>query len=169
MAILDEETEDSQQRITARDETAPLLGRPDNDHSCDEQQDNASSRFFAKPVSVLSLVAYVCFCICIEFGTYMASAPLHQVLEAIICARHAGDDCKDRETQGQLTTLLGWYLTFLLIPSLLLVLPFGLLADRFGQKQVLILAAIGILLTNAWIRIVCKFLLYLFILGLGLK
>lgn len=167
MAPRHEEAQDAERSLITAGETAPLLGHAD--HEQDEQQRNSSSRFFTKRVSALSLSAYVCFCICLEFGMYMTAAPLHQVLEAIICSRHASsttEDCKpDGETKRRLMMLLAWYQTFLLIPILLMLLPWGLMADRYGQRVVLVLGALGMLLTNAWVRIVCKFpLLLLFFL-----
>lgn len=40
---------------------------------------------------------------------------------------------------------------------MLLAVPFGALADRFGRKRILLVALFGMFMNDAWIRLVCKY------------
>ena len=42
---------------------------------------------------------------------------------------------------------------------MLLAVPFGALADRFGRKKILLLALFGMFMNDAWIRLVCEYTL----------
>ena len=42
--------------------------------------------------------------------------------------------------------------------AVVLAIPWGVLTDRIGRKKVLLLALFGLLLNEAWARLVCKFL-----------
>ena len=41
--------------------------------------------------------------------------------------------------------------------GIVLVVPYSLLADKYGVKRVLILSVLGVLLGEAWYDLVCKF------------
>lgn len=41
--------------------------------------------------------------------------------------------------------------------AILMAIPYGALADKIGRKKILLLAIIGILLDECWIRLVCMF------------
>lgn len=40
--------------------------------------------------------------------------------------------------------------------GILLSLPFGILSDHWGRKPVLYLSVLGLMLSETWIRLVCK-------------
>lgn len=41
---------------------------------------------------------------------------------------------------------------------MLLAVPFGILADRYGRKKILLLALFGSFMNDAWIRLVCTYM-----------
>lgn len=99
----------------------------------------------------------------------MQKAPLTRVLEDILCRQHYESTqplgthltlpipeqrCKIPAVQGQLAMLRGWDATFSCIPTLLLALPYGYVADRYGRKIVLVLGLLGLTLSFAWTLLV---------------
>ncbi|KAH9889144.1 major facilitator superfamily domain-containing protein [Xylariomycetidae sp. FL2044] len=73
-----------------------------------------------------------------------------------IAADAALDDsvCRGPEVQGKIAMLNGWTLAIECIPGLLLAIPYGAAADRFGRKPILRLAYLGFILTLVWIIMV---------------
>ncbi|KAK8920227.1 MFS efflux pump atnC [Metarhizium anisopliae] len=51
--------------------------------------------------------------------------------------------CKDAEVQAELSLVLGLESTFGLLPTLLFSIPYGMAADVYGRKPIVILSAIG--------------------------
>ncbi|KAI4602774.1 hypothetical protein KJ359_007992 [Pestalotiopsis sp. 9143b] len=80
-----------------------------------------------------------------------------KIFEDIICQRYVRqqsngrraleeDRCKAPDVQSELATLQAWSATLEYIPGLLVAVPFGTIADRFGHKLVLVLSSIGVML-----------------------
>jgi MFS family permease len=105
----------------------------------------------------------------IEIGDYMLKAPIMRTLEAIICNSYfkstmpigmvfpdpiPEDHCKIPFVQSQLAMLKGWDLTFSCIPGILAAVPYGVMADKYGRKLVLMLGLVGILLGLSWVMVV---------------
>lgn len=63
--------------------------------------------------------------------------------------------CKDAEVQAELSLVLGLESTFGLLPTLLFSIPYGMAADIYGRKPIVILSAIGGTLYNLTAMIVC--------------
>ncbi|TDZ21047.1 Efflux pump ustT [Colletotrichum orbiculare MAFF 240422] len=101
--------------------------------------------------------------ILLELGAYLATIPLNQVLEEIICRNldpHLPPDtdeprCKDKAVQAELSIVRGWQSTLDFIPGLLTAVPYGFLADRRGRELVLSLSLLGITLSSAFYIFVC--------------
>ncbi|KAI7526278.1 MFS general substrate transporter, partial [Hortaea werneckii] len=65
--------------------------------------------------------------------------------------------CKADSVQQQLASLAGYQTLFEGFPSLLLAVPFGWLADKYGRKPVLMLGLFSFLLKFLWIQMVTWF------------
>ncbi|KAK4864022.1 hypothetical protein LT330_010232 [Penicillium expansum] len=142
---------------TMTDETAPLLGS----HTIKPAQ---------HPKKLLVSIVCAIFLLSADFGFFMSTAPQIAVYEEIICRNYqatlhgAGNDtlippevnpCKSEAVQGELALVIGYQNTFDVVPGLLLSLPYGVMADRWGRKPLVYLSMLGILLGEVWVRIVC--------------
>jgi len=100
---------------------------------------------------------------CLECGSSLIVVPLNGVLEDNICKNiypglneHTTDPrCKDAAVQSRLTFILGWWMTFSLLPGLFTTVAWGAAADKYGRKPVLALANIGIVLNFASVALIC--------------
>lgn len=125
--------------------------------------------YYNRIVLLLSLVL-----ILIQSGDQLATSPQARIAEAILCYRHyeladptkllidranigpgaiGGVDeelCKVDAVQSQLSSLRGYQSFFDGGPSLLLALPFGWAADKYGRKPFLFLGALSFVLRAVW-------------------
>ncbi|KAG8415735.1 hypothetical protein J3459_011837 [Metarhizium acridum] len=109
-----------------------------------------------------------------DFGGSLTAAPEVRLLEMTVCREfYALRDpsvigppplgyvdeslCKVADIQVSLAYLRAWKRCLDSIPGLLLTLPFGRLADRWGRKPVLMLCIAGQILAYVWLLIVCYF------------
>jgi hypothetical protein len=117
------------------------------------------------------IVISLCSVFVIEIGDFMQRAPLARVLEDIICRKYyessapfgnhvalpiPEEDCKMPQVQGPLAMLRGWNAAFSCIPGLLLAVPYGYIADRYGRKLVLVTSLVGATLGLGWVQIFGK-------------
>lgn len=143
-------------------ETAPLLSpTPNSDPASNGNKDRKK---------LLILVACGIFILAAEFGFYLSQAPQTAIFEQIICRNYllnsrddvnasllkfpSEDPCKSELVQGELALINGYKETFDVLPSILLSLPYGVLADHWGRKPVLYLTLVGIILGEFWVRLV---------------
>ncbi|KAJ6160359.1 hypothetical protein N7470_003755 [Penicillium chermesinum] len=103
-----------------------------------------------------------------QFGTYLAIPAQTAIFEQIVCRKYlqlqdpwnnpdpAGnvDFCKSEEVQSELALILGYKNGLDMIPSILLSLPYGILADHWGRRPVVLLSVLGVLLGEIWLRFV---------------
>ncbi|CAK45233.1 uncharacterized protein An08g00810 [Aspergillus niger] len=127
-----------------------------------------------QPKSVTRRAQRVLFLACliavtVDIGNYISVAPQLQIYELNICQRlHpevfdstpgrglpsvSPSACKAADVQGELALLKGWMSTFDQLPSIVLALPYGLMADRVGRIPVLFLSLAGAVLEEMAIRI----------------
>ncbi|KAK6066940.1 MFS multidrug transporter [Seiridium cupressi] len=114
-------------------------------------------------------------------GNQLSLAPATATLEKIICDKYYGtssataaflgsvapaaqltilddaDRCKAEPIQSEISFILGWRGVFENLPAILLAMPYGVLSDRIGRRKVMILATIGVVLNDTWIRLVYWF------------
>ncbi|KAK6085470.1 MFS multidrug transporter [Seiridium cupressi] len=114
-------------------------------------------------------------------GNQLSLAPAAATLEKIICDKYYGtssataaflgsvapaaqltilddaDRCKAEPIQSEISFILGWRDVFENLPAILLAMPYGVLSDRIGRRKVMILATIGVVLNDTWIRLVYWF------------
>ncbi|KAL2820301.1 major facilitator superfamily domain-containing protein [Aspergillus granulosus] len=104
----------------------------------------------ANLVSLCALLALV-----VNIGTILTTIPTIQIIEHIVCHDMSPDlssfsqsssdpRCKELDVQGELAEIRGWSNAIAILPSLLVSIPYGILADRFGRRPVLRLSVLGI-------------------------
>ncbi|KAJ5378504.1 hypothetical protein N7509_011623 [Penicillium cosmopolitanum] len=151
-------------------ETAPLLSptpnsEPPTNNSSSSNNNNNNGR-----KKLLILVACGIFILAADFGFFLSQAPQTAIFERIICRNYllnsrddmnasllnspSEDPCKSELVQGELALINGYKETFDVLPSILLSLPYGVLADHWGRKPVLYLGVVGIILGEFWVRLV---------------
>jgi MFS family permease len=148
---------------------------------CNAPNSTSPSRFSPPHAQHQRFASYV-IAICIlsnflfEVGDFLMRAPFIRLLEAILCrqywqehdpGRFPGDIgekwCKVASVQTDLSMLKGWDLLFSCLPTILLTIPMGIVADKYGRKMLLFMALVGLTLATAWMQIVGRFVS----LGLG--
>ena len=108
----------------------------------------------------------------IDIGYFLADAPKTRVYEANICLHYFEEndpskigpdgtvpeaECKIDVIQQKLAMIFGWQETFDAIPSILLAVPFGALADKWGRKWIFAVSLLGLQLNSAWVLLICYF------------
>ena len=134
--------------LTASQEERPLLGPKSAGHSDAHRQ-----RVVALTFTMVLLV---------DFAAFFLDAPQTSILEGIICSRHyyslleppAKHDCTVSAVQAELATVNQMLNTFNRLPGLFVAIPFGIIADRYGRRPVLVLAIVGALLQDIISKIV---------------
>lgn len=139
------------------DETAPLLSPTPNSEPAQHNTNNGAKK-------LLILVASGIFILAADSGLFLSQAPQTAIFEQIICRNYllhsrdawnaTEDPCKSEVVQGELAIVNGYKDTFEVLPSIILSLPYGVLADNWGRKPVLYLGFLGILLGELWVRLV---------------
>jgi MFS family permease len=145
------------------DERTHLLPEP----QCQPRQESMANVYW-RPTIICILLYFI-----MGIGYFSSTAAQLRLLESIICRAHyekanpalippSGDIpeslCKVPAVQGTLAELLGWQAFFDNIPSLVLVLPYGIWADKYGRKLVITLSFVGQTLGMAWVVFVCTYI-----------
>lgn len=101
------------------------------------------------------------------FGFFVSQAPTTQLFEDIVCRRYYDTPnimeaqlCKVPGVQREVAKVFGWQTFFDGIPSLILALWYGALADRYGRRGVLFLSLIGQALSLIWVLFMCEFFIF---------
>lgn len=112
---------------------------------------------------VLLIVAF-------NLGGFLSEPPKIRIYEANLCVRYyerndfskvrpdgSVDEalCKVNEIQQHVAMVFGWQDTFDAIPGILLAVPFGTLADKWGRKWILATNLLGLQLGMAWVLFIC--------------
>ncbi|KAK5112042.1 hypothetical protein LTR62_004576 [Meristemomyces frigidus] len=135
-----------------------------------------------KPLSYKPLLSLLIVIVILSSSSdeIMESAQL-RIFESIICYRHyestdptklllgrsavgpgaiggvLEQDCKIDGVQGELAMLVGYTRFFNGLPSLLLAVPFGWAADRYGRRPFLVLGMVSFVLKIGWVQVVSWF------------
>ncbi|KAK2773040.1 hypothetical protein FQN52_004725 [Onygenales sp. PD_12] len=129
-------------------------------------------RFREKPVVLVFLCLLLIFCI--DVGSYMCLAPQTRIYESIACRNYyeshdpgwnqsvteiPEEQCKIPPVQSEVAFVQAMQGSFGAIPSILLSVPYGRLADnpKYGRKVVILLALVGLLLDQYTILTVTWF------------
>lgn len=89
----------------------------------------------------------------------------NKIFEDILCRQYyaahpihpSEQNCKIAPVQNELARINGWKDTFDALPSILVAIPYGALADPTGRKPCLLLPIPGVLLIDIWTRLICGF------------
>ncbi|KAA8633380.1 hypothetical protein SMACR_04836 [Sordaria macrospora] len=120
-----------------------------------------------------------------NMGMHISAAPSLAILQGIICRNYyekgvtdglgpgglggsgggggggglsfEDDRCKIGPVQSEVAEVSAWKDVFEILPAVALAIPWGVLTDRIGRKKVLLLALFGLLLNEAWARLVYRF------------
>ncbi|OJD17208.1 hypothetical protein AJ78_02701 [Emergomyces pasteurianus Ep9510] len=106
-------------------------------------------------------VALFAIVLAFETGGSMLAAPMTRIFESITCLRYyEGQDptiirenryipeelCKNKEIQGEVAIVKGYGELFDALSGVLLSLPYGLLADKYGRKPIFCICIPGFIL-----------------------
>lgn len=167
--------QDSQDQLAH--ETTPLIttSRP-GPPPLDQQASSKPAKQY-KHILLLLCITLVL----IQCGDQLAQAPNARIAEAIICYHHYEHSepakllqgratvgpgaiggvaeilCKVEAVQSSLSSLRGYQGFLDGLPCLLLALPFGWAADKYGRKPFLSIGALSFVVRAAWIQTVCWF------------
>ncbi|TKA32767.1 hypothetical protein B0A50_00992 [Salinomyces thailandicus] len=157
-------------------ETSRLL--PPTDSGTVEHLEAAHSSRISWQAITYILMAVICL---VGTGDQLLESPTARIMEAVICYRHYEKEdpskilvgrkavgpgaiggvaemwCKVGPVQEQLASLRGYQQFLEGFPSLLLAVPFGWAADRYGRKPLLMLGVLSLVLRNSWIQLVVWF------------
>ncbi|KXX82085.1 hypothetical protein MMYC01_201549 [Madurella mycetomatis] len=140
---------------TTNSERTPLLGSTDagTQHIGDTLSRVTRPISPAKRVLILGLTFSLL--IALAIGGTLFDTPITEIQEDIICHRIHGPNlepgvCKEKEVQSELSFIRGWDTTFTMLPSLIVSVPYGAIADRYGRTLVLGLSLLGITLNAAF-------------------
>ncbi|OTA34584.1 hypothetical protein BTJ68_06666 [Hortaea werneckii EXF-2000] len=155
-------------------ETTPLLSTENG--TIEDIQSTHLPRRWQTLTYLLMLVIFL-----VGAGDSIAESPTTRIFESVICYRYFESEdpgkiqlgravvgpgaiggveeqyCKADSVQQQLASLAGYQTLFEGFPSLLLAVPFGWLADKYGRKPVLMLGLFSFLLKLLWIQLVTWF------------
>ncbi|KAL4819992.1 major facilitator superfamily domain-containing protein [Aspergillus spinulosporus] len=106
----------------------------------------------------------------LDAGLTVVRAPKIRLFESILCQAYyrahgnalpmpmqdiPESQCKTKEIQSGVASLIGWQTVFDGIPAIFLAIPYGALSDSKGRRQVLLLCFLGLALSTAWVLLVC--------------
>ncbi|KAI9690975.1 MAG: hypothetical protein M1822_008595 [Bathelium mastoideum] len=119
---------------------------------------------------VILLIAAVV--VALEGGELLIVNPLIRMFEAILCRKHYDNNdpsvigrdgwvpeqlCKIEPVESGVALLLGWQTFFDYLPSLLLAIPYGWLADKYGRRGIIIVSLVSYWIRSALIMVICYF------------
>lgn len=158
-------------KADANTERRPLLG--DNASSANEPPgstteaeltDDRSARSRFIYVAVVGLLINAAVATTADFS----GVSLNALIEGAACKQlypdvtdpYGDERCKNTDVQTRLSLVTGWDMTFSMVPGLLTAVPYGVFADTYGPRALLLLVFAGSVLLQVWQLVVCKLHLY---------
>ncbi|GAB1729380.1 hypothetical protein NU195Hw_g5525t1 [Hortaea werneckii] len=172
--LTQENTPKSSLKHQSATETTPLLSTENG--TIEDIQSTHLPRKWQTLTYLLMLVIFL-----VGASDSIVESPTTRIFESVICYRYFESEdpskiqlgravvgpgaiggveerhCKADFVQQQLASLAGYQTLFEGFPSLLLAVPFGWLADKYGRKPVLMLGLFSFLLKLLWIQLVTWF------------
>ncbi|KAK5988259.1 Efflux pump ustT-like protein [Cladobotryum mycophilum] len=98
----------------------------------------------------------------------MRNAPMLKIMEDIICRDYYSDHllwipgghdlrCKDIDVQKTLAMVKSWTVSSHLLVAVIVQIPYGILADKYGRRPILCLALLGCVINQIWLFVVLLF------------
>lgn len=134
-----------------------------------EQYENKRTLLQRPHAPYLSFPTIAIYCLImnllIEIFDMILLTPQIALFQRSICFQHyqqdgsrvTGQGCQAKAIQQELAIVRGWKGFFDCIPVLLMAIPTGYLADRFGRRKVMAMIISGMLAGAAWYILVCSF------------
>ncbi|CAI7616521.1 unnamed protein product [Penicillium crustosum] len=126
----------------------------------------ANSDYHPKNTNNVSFYTAITIFFLANAGLGAAVPSTTSILQDIICASHyatqpqrVGIDCQAGPIQAKLTMVKGLASLLLLLPGVVLGIPYGTLAEHWGPKKVLVLSITGILFGELWFDLVYQALI----------
>ncbi|KAN0070855.1 major facilitator superfamily domain containing protein [Elaphomyces granulatus] len=140
----------------------PLLQRQNShDERPPEDASEAPSPWRPSRATRVPMMVYlILLMVLLELEESMQSVPTVRLYESAVCQQYykdkvSEDKCKIRKIQQTLAHVRGWQGFFDALPTLLLSIPFGCLADAKGRRLVLFLSEFGEICRLSWILMTC--------------
>ncbi|KAJ9151387.1 MFS multidrug transporter [Pleurostoma richardsiae] len=161
--------------VSGEDATRRLSEDRDEVASEDRNIDAFVSAWGSKVHNALFIVVASCLIMTIvEIGNQNTVAAQTAITEQTVCNKYYGSSrsrsgsseavigfgaerCKFEPIQSELALIIGWKNALDTIPGIVFAIPYGILADRVGRKKVIVLALIGLFLSDCWVRVVLWF------------
>ncbi|PWI68291.1 hypothetical protein PCL_02060 [Purpureocillium lilacinum] len=142
-------------QTTPSSEGTPLL------HNTDLPPDVAPDKKFRRLVVAMCTVLLFI----VEVSVFIMAPPTQQIMEDIICRDRypdhllrmpsvEDDRCKNTDVQQTLAMVRSWSASGEMLIPLLVQVPYGIVADKYGRRTVLFLSLFGCVLQMGWIMIV---------------
>jgi hypothetical protein len=159
-------------------EASPLLTKPSDSQDCLDGPSTSPPYVHRSRCSWLWLrvVALgITIAVVSDAGESLYAAPRIRLFESIVCTHyyqqedpslvHKGGHlpeylCKVDPVQDELASVFRGQLFFDSIPAILLPIPYGYLADKYGRKWILFMAMLGYTLSYAWTLLAVRFMEY---------
>ena len=141
-------------------EHSPLLRRDSDTSSRNTTDPTPQPKLLTKNLIII-VGAFSCKFL-FSLGSAFVELPLLQLQEDILC-RHSSSagppdwPCKQDDVQKELSVLRQWLIMADLLPTLLVGVPMGIVADRYGRTIVLGLALFGATLATGAAVLICAF------------
>lgn len=144
-------------------EASPLLGDQNNS----DETTHTAAKWSLKDHLDKWWTVYICaiFIIVVDVPSFMSEGPRLRMLELAVCRNFYADHdpsviddngnvieslCKTPDIQSSLAKMRGILAMEEAIPGLLLAVPYGIAADKWGRTLVLSLSLLGFLLRDVW-------------------
>lgn len=150
-------------------EATPLLST-EQEGSQQRQDDHLGNvksdpRTFQQSTRVITLVCTLL--LLLDIAGFLGMAPQMQIFEDIICQNYythqpsqidtlpVNERCKIEPVQSELAIIQAWKDTFEHLPGIVFGVAYGLLADRFGRRPILLCGILGLAMSGLWVKVVC--------------
>ncbi len=144
-------------------EATPLLR---DEHAVADDADSlAAERRRQRRHLLRTAIPFVIVLITVEFAASLCAAGVAALVEGSLCmtafpevtAPYGDARCKDEGVQADLAWIIGMENTISVVPGLLMSIPYGIIADKYGPNIVLGLIWVGQFFSEGGHLLVCAY------------